>query len=114
LENWKEENGKITSEIEVTLNLTEDTWIVVLVRGTKDTAGFKSPFPLVVNVLEDPSKKPENFDPINLDKFHSAQENGAFAFGLANPIFVDADGDNIFKAKYQAEGVSPIEVKGER
>jgi len=108
LANWKEENGVITAQIDTTIKVGEDTWIVVLVRGTKDTPGYRSLFPIVTNALKDASKKPKNFDPLNLAAFHASPEVGAFAFALANPIFIDADGDGKFTAKYVREGTSPI------
>lgn len=107
LESWKEEDGVITAEVELTLSVEEDTWAVVLVRGTRDTTGFKSLFPLKTNVLIDPDKKPENFDPLDLDTIHTSPLAGAFAFALANPIFIDADNDGVFTARYVREGTSP-------
>ncbi len=108
LTNWKEENGVITAQVDTKITVGEDTWIVVLVRGTRDTEGYRSLFPVVTDVLADPAKKPKTFDPVNLAPFHAAEEVGAFAFALANPIFIDADGDGVFTAKYVKEGTSPI------
>jgi hypothetical protein len=108
LPTWKEENGVITAQVDATLDVGEDTWIVVLVRGTKETSGYRSLFPIVTNVLIDDAKKPANFDPLNLQAFHADPTNGAFAFALANPIFVDADADGKFTAKYVREGTSPL------
>lgn len=109
LENWNEEESLITAYVETKIRVTEDTWVVVLARGTKETEGFRSPFPLVVNVLEDPKKPPASFDPWDLFAFHTSSEVGAFAFGLTNPIFIDSDGDGVFTAKYVKEGTSPIQ-----
>ncbi len=108
LTTWKEENGVITAGVDVNMKVGEDSWIVVLVRGTKETEGYRSLFPLVTNVLIDGSKKPSNFDSLDLASFHSDPNNGAFAFALANPVFVDADGDGKFTAKYVREGTSPL------
>jgi hypothetical protein len=109
LASWKNEDGAITAEVELNMTFEEDSWIVVLVRGTRDTPGFRSLFPLKTNVLIDPAKKPEFFDPLNLSEFHTAPEVGAFAFALANPVFIDADGDGAFTAKYIREGTSPLQ-----
>ncbi|MFH1875030.1 MAG: CehA/McbA family metallohydrolase [Pseudomonadota bacterium] len=108
LENWQEEEGLITAQAEFNLTLSEDSWIVVFVRGTPETEGFKSPYPIILNALKDPKVEPEVFDPLNLDQFHRAPENGTFAFALANPIYIDADSNGKFTAKYVQEGTSPL------
>ena len=109
LPTWKEENGIITAQVDTKITAGEDTWVVILVRGTKDTQGYRSLFPIVTNALVDDSKKPLNFDPLNLAAFHQDPKVGAFAFALANPVFIDADGDGKFTAKYVREGTSPIQ-----
>lgn len=108
LTNWKDENGAISAEAQLNMTFEEDTWVVVLVRGTRDTPGYRSLFPLKTNVLIDSAKKPEFFDPLDLTEFHASPEVGAFAFALANPVFIDADGDGVFTAKYIREGTSPL------
>jgi hypothetical protein len=113
LPTWKEENGVITAQVDATLDVSEDTWIVVLVRGTKETSGYRSLFPIVTNVLIDADKKPANFDPLNLQAFHTDPNNGAFAFALANPVFVDADADGKFTARYVREGTSPLGISAQ-
>lgn len=99
LPTWKEEKGKITATVSVKLSLAEDTWLVVMARGTRETEGYRSLFPIITNVLLDPSKTPEQFDPADLASFHADSKVGAPVWGLTNPIYVDVDGDG-FKAKY--------------
>ena len=108
LANWKEDKGVITAQVETKITVSEDTWVVVLVRGTSDTKGYRSLFPIVTNVLKDSAKKPKTFDPLNLADFHASPLVDAFAFALANPILIDADGDGKFSAKYVSEGTSPV------
>lgn len=108
LESWKQEDGLISAEIQTTIKVDADTWIVVLVHGTKNTEGFRSLFPIVTNVLSDPKKYPKLFDPIDLTNFHQDQNVWAPAWAMANPIFIDADSDGQFTARYVAEGLSPL------
>ena len=93
---WKEEEGLITAEVQTTVKVDEDTWVVVFVHGTKDTTGFRSLFPIVTNVLVDGKKYPESFDPAELAVFHADPNVWAPAWALANPIFIDADVDGKF------------------
>ncbi len=77
-------------------------------HGTKDTDGFRSLFPVVTNVLMPGSKFPELFDPLQLSAFHKDPNVWAPAWALANPLFIDADGDGRFTARYVREGLSPL------
>ncbi len=107
LESWKEEEGVITASVTVTLEVSEDTWVAALARGTRSTEGYRSLFPIVPNALVDSAKPPATFDPADLSGFHASDEVGASAWGLANPIFIDVEG-NGFTAKYVREGYSPL------
>ncbi len=107
LTDWKEENGAITASVTFDLTVDEDTWVVVMARGTHSTKGYRSLFPIVTNALVDETKAPESIDPANLALFHADERVGASAWALANPIFLDTEG-NGFTAKYVKEGISPI------
>ncbi len=113
LESWKEENGVITAKVELELDLSEDSWIVAVARGTSRTEGYRSLFPFVTQVLKKPGDTPENFDPADLSAFHADKKVGAPAWGFTNPIFVDVDG-NGFEAKYVRSGLSPITQRTRR
>lgn len=105
---WKEEEGVITAELQTTLKVDEDTWVMVYVHGTKATEGYRSLFPLVSSTLLDADNKPDIFDPLDLSSFHTHPNVWAPAWALANPIFIDADGDGEFTAKFVRNGLSPI------
>jgi hypothetical protein len=107
LVSWKEEDGVISASITFDLEVSDDTWVVALARGTRSTEGYRSLFPIVTNVLVESGDSPEGFDPADLTSFHGSKKVGASAWGLANPIFVDVDGDG-FTAKYVASGISPL------
>ena len=109
LESWKEENGVITATVTFELAVTEDTWVVAVAKGTLGTEGFRSLFPIVTSALADTSKAPASFDPADLSSLHGDENIGASAWGFTNPIYIDADGDGKFTAKYVASGVSPIQ-----
>ncbi|MFH1653022.1 MAG: CehA/McbA family metallohydrolase, partial [Pseudomonadota bacterium] len=100
LEGWEEKDGKITAHLKYTLTASEDTWVVVMARGSKGTKGYRSLFPIAPDVLVDPKKKPENFDVNDLTSFHQSELVGANAWALSNPIFIDVDG-NGFKGKFE-------------
>jgi len=108
LTSWKEENGLITAEVTTTIKVDEDTWVVVFVHGTKDSPNYRSLFPIVPTVLFDAKKTPDNFDPLNLSAFHKNANVGGMAWALANPIFIDADSDGKFTAKFVKSGISPL------
>ncbi len=107
LRGWKQENGLISATVEFDLNVSEDTWVVVVARGTRTTEGYRSLFPVVTRALVDETKPPEEFDPANIAAFHADKRVGAAAWALTNPIFIDCEGDG-FTAKYVREGVSPL------
>jgi len=108
LADWKEEGGVITASVTFEMEVDEDTWVVVMARGTRATEGYRSLFPVVTSVLVDPAKDPESFDPADLSAFHADERVGASAWTLANPIYMDVDGDG-FTAKYVKSGVSPLQ-----
>jgi hypothetical protein len=96
-------NGVRRAVMSRSFQFSEDTWIVVLVRGSN---GVRSLFPYVtkganVNIPAD------NF--LNTLDSSPLQIGGIRAFGFTNPIFVDVDG-NGFEAKWVREGKSPIEA----
>jgi len=107
LESWKEDGGVITASVTFDMEVTEDTWVVAVARGTKGTKGFRSPFPIVTRAILDSSVQPEGFDPSDLTAFHADEGVTSTAWGITNPIFMDADGGG-FAAKYVREGISPI------
>ncbi|MBI4126995.1 MAG: carboxypeptidase regulatory-like domain-containing protein [Deltaproteobacteria bacterium] len=111
LTDWKEENGVIVANVTVPMAFAEDTWLVVMTRGTKETEGYRSLFPLVTNVLADAKEAPEDLNPEDVSSFHADERVTAPAWGLTNPIYVDVDGDG-FQAKYIRDGRSPL-VSGE-
>lgn len=95
-------NGGVRkAEISKNFNFSEDTWIVVVVRGTP---AVRSAFPYVTkeaNVDIDPA--------VFLDKLETdpAAIGGIAAFAFTNPIFVDVDG-NGFESLYIRDGTSPL------
>lgn len=99
LKTWKKENGAITARVEVILRLKEDTWIVALARGTKETPGYRTLFPVVPTALKKGDAKVAEFDPHNLESFHQDKEVSLPAWGFTNPIWIDVDG-NGFQAKW--------------
>ena len=113
LVDWSEKNGKIVAKVKLAIAVDEDTWVVVVARGTKETQGYHSLFPIVPEALLDPEKTPDNFDPTKLDSFHKSSKVGAAAWGLTNPIFIDVDGDTDgdgfpFETKWVREGYSKL------
>ena len=113
LKNWKSEKGKITADVAITINVKEDTWVVVAALGTPGTEGYRSLFPVVPDVLKEGKTKPESFDPLKLDEFHLYENVGAPAWAFTNPIFIDTDGDADddgfpFEAKWVREGYSKL------
>lgn len=113
LKDWKEENGTISAHVQLTVNVAEDTWVVVVAKGTRETKGYRSLFPIVPDALVDADKHPRDFDPARLEDFHKDETVGAFAWGFTNPIFIDTDGDTDgngfpFEAKWVREGFSNL------
>ena len=82
-------NGANRLEAHATLNLTglsEDAWIVVMVKGTDGVS--KPLFPIIPNDLKQSSNTTlANLEDGNLD------ENGITALAFTNPIFIDLGGD---------------------
>jgi hypothetical protein len=107
LEGWKEEEGVIAASVAFEMDFEEDAWVVAMARGTRATEGYRSLFPIVTRVLIDFKDLPAAVDPADLSSLHQDPKVGASAWGLANPIFVDVDGDG-FVAKYIREGISPL------
>lgn len=81
-------------------NFSEDTWVVVVVRGVN----ARSLFPYVTKGTNT-DIAPEDF----LDTLDNQPEQigGAPAFAFTNPMFVDVDG-NGFEPLYVREGKSPL------
>ncbi|HCU25761.1 MAG TPA: hypothetical protein DF383_12155 [Deltaproteobacteria bacterium] len=82
-------------------NFGEDTWIVVLVRGSN---GVRSLFPYVTKGASS-SVSPETF--LATLENNPAKIGGVRAFAFTNPLFVDVDGDG-FKAMHIRDGSSPL------
>ncbi|HKY64197.1 MAG TPA: hypothetical protein VJR29_12350 [bacterium] len=82
-------------------NFSEDTWIVVVVRGSN---GVRSLFPYVTKGA-DPTVEQATF----LDTLDNnpVAIGGIRPFAFTNPIFVDVDG-NGFQAKFIRDGQSPL------
>ncbi|MDO8526494.1 MAG: CehA/McbA family metallohydrolase [Deltaproteobacteria bacterium] len=113
LKEWKQKDGKISARLQITINVKEDTWVVIVAKGTQETEGYRSLFPIVANALVSPKEAPENFDPAKLSEFHKDKKVGAPAWAFTNPIFIDTDGDtdkdgNLFEAKWVREGYSKL------
>ncbi|PIR24826.1 MAG: hypothetical protein COX62_03355 [Deltaproteobacteria bacterium CG_4_10_14_0_2_um_filter_43_8] len=100
LESWKEADGVITASVRTSLTVTEDTWFVVLVRGTKETEGYRSLFPVLPQALLDDEKSVNDLDPLDLEAVYQHENVGASAWALTNPVYIDLEGDG-FEAKYQ-------------
>ncbi len=94
-------DGVRRSTMSRSFNFSEDTWVVVLVRGSN---AARSLFPYVTKEAKT-TVAPANFldtldnDPVKI--------GGIRAFAFTNPMFVDVDG-NGFQAKHVREGLSPI------
>ncbi len=114
LENWENEDGLIKASIDIPITFDKDAWIVIFVRGTEGTEGYRSLFPYITHALVDadnPSVQPEDVDVTNVDMLTLT---GAPAWAFTNPIFVDVDGDG-FEALYSKQwdlSTSGLEYKG--
>jgi hypothetical protein len=113
LANWKEEDGVISATLEFTMDVDEDTWVVVFVSGNQGTEGFRSMFPLVTKSIADPTKMGKPPADWTLDGLIKDSHMASSAWAFANPIFIDVDGDangdgNPFEAKYVKSGISPV------
>jgi hypothetical protein len=107
-------NGKRFVDLERKIPLSEDSWILVFVRGS-DKAQSLFPYAPAGVKTQGPGLAPEQF----LDTFEAQQASllspipgpdllGGFkAFAFTNPIFVDVDGDG-WQAKWVREGISPL------
>jgi hypothetical protein len=82
-------------------HFAEDTWVVVVVRGTNAT---RSLFPYVTKGAN-LDVKPEDF--LDTLENNPISIGGVRAFAFTNPMFVDIDG-NGFEAKYVKNGLSPL------
>ena len=95
--------GALRSEISVTHmleNITEDTWIVAVARGTD---GLSEPlFPVLPASLQ----RPGNTTLADLTDGNLG-EQGTPAFAFTNPLFVDVDGDG-----WRAPGVANASCSG--
>ncbi len=113
LKNWKEEGGLITASADIDMNVEEDTWVVIFVYGDKGSKDWRSLFPVVTKSVADPSKAKTPDAGWTLESLARDPAMAAEAWGFANPIFIDVDGDtngdgNPFEAKYIRNGVSPL------
>ncbi|MDO8494858.1 MAG: CehA/McbA family metallohydrolase [Deltaproteobacteria bacterium] len=113
LQNFKVADGKISARLKVDLFAKEDSWVVVVVKGTPETEGYRSLFPIVPAVMSDKAEPPQNFDANNLDEFHIAPGVEGAAWAFTNPIFIDTDGDTDddgfdFEAPWVRIGVSNL------
>lgn len=108
-------NGARSAVINQSITLNEDSWIVVMVRGS-DQAHTIFPYaPKAVNTQGD-SLNPEHFlDTLDAQRATTATLSpspdvigGSKAFAFTNPIYVDIDG-NGWQAKYVRSGVSPLQ-----
>jgi len=93
LKHWEQKDGRIEAQVTATIHAVQDTWVVVVARGTQETEGYRSLYPVVPDVLKDPKAAPVDFDPTHLELFHKSPNVGAPAWGLTNPVFIDVDGD---------------------
>ncbi len=104
-------NGARSANLSTTLQLTEDSWVVVFVKGS-DTAHTIFPYaPKAVNTVADevsPSKFLDTLDAELAVEGSPDKIGGSKAFAFTNPIFVDVDG-NGFEAKYIKDGKSPLQ-----
>jgi hypothetical protein len=93
--------GVRKAQISKNFSFSEDTWIVVVVRGT---SAVRSAFPYVTKEA-DVEVDPGDF----LDKLETdpASIGGIPAFAFTNPMFVDVDG-NGFESLYIRDGTSPL------
>jgi hypothetical protein len=81
-----------TSET-VSLTLAEDTWVVVLVKGTQGATGSPPMFPVFPRSLS----AGENPDLAALID-NTSTEDGTRALGFTNALYVDVDGNAQFDA----------------
>lgn len=82
-------------------NFSEDTWIVVVVRGSN---GVRSLFPYVTRGANTTVPQASFLDTLDSNP---AAIGGIRPFAFTNPIFVDVDG-NGFQSKFVRDGQSPL------
>jgi hypothetical protein len=105
--------GVRSATLNKTMTLSEDSWIVVLVKGSDEAHTIFPYGPKAVNTKSS-DVSPANFLS-TLDAERSTEGSpdkigGSKAFAFTNPIFVDVDGDG-WQAKYMREGKSPLSTK---
>lgn len=117
LTEWKNEEGLISASVDFSMEFSKDTWVVVFVRGTKDTEGYTSLFPFVTRALVDADNPMELPEDVIAGNINMLALTGAPAWGFTNPIFVDVDGGG-FQALYSnqwsfgAGGAEAVTAKG--
>ncbi len=102
---------------EVTLNrtipLTEDSWIVVLVKGSDNSRTLFPYAPKAVNTVGSDVSPDHFLDTLDAERNSPAtgpgpnKIGGGRAFAFSNAIFVDVDGGG-WQAKYVRSGQSPL------
>jgi hypothetical protein len=113
LPSWKESDGLITATITRDMKFSNDTWVVVVARGTQKTDGFRSLFPVVTYDLAAPGVQPPLEGDMALEEFYADEQLAIPAWAFTNPIFFDTDGDSngdgkIFEALWLKQGLSPV------
>ena len=106
--------GVRTAVINQDITLHEDSWIVVLVKGS-DQAQTIFPYAPKAIKTQGADFAPEHFlDTLDAERSSTATISpspdvigGSKAFAFTNPILVDIDGDG-WKAKYVRSGQSPL------
>jgi hypothetical protein len=102
-------DGTRSVTIHKTLHLDEDSWIVVMVKGS-DLAHTLFPYaPKAVNTIPDEVSPAHFLDTLDGERSTEGSPDkigGAKAFAFSNPIFVDVDG-NGWVAKHVADGKAP-------
>lgn len=122
LSDWRQEDGVIKASVEFDMVFDRDAWVVVFVRGTEGTEGYRSLFPFVTHALVDPdnpSSLPENMDMGNLNMLSLT---GAPAWAFTNPIFIDIDGagfEALLSSQWRVNSsniqyLGPEETEGEK
>ncbi len=112
LTSWEEKNGVIHAVVEFSMTLDHDTWVMAFARGTTDTPGFRSLFPMATHSHGGDGKQPDHAA-ASLQELAADSALAVPAWGFTNPIFFDIDGDtngdgNPFEALYVKQGKSPL------
>lgn len=113
LPTWKEKDGVISATIEHELTFDTDTWVVIVVRGTPSTDGFRPLFPIVTYSHAEMGEQPDH-DDHELTTFYADPNLEVPAWAFTNPIFFDVDDDtngdgNVFESIYVKRGWSPVQ-----